>query len=550
MQRSSLSSLRLFAACLLAACGGAQSTGSTVSHEGPSAPVPHLAVGTATQGELTESDRVEDAVHHVDDYDLDLEAGQLVRLHVPQGAFDPWLRVTGPNEFSAEDDDAAPNTLDAVVQFTAPVAGTYRVSVTSAVGGQLGPYVVRVDTLPALPGAPLTLDTRATGNLGEFADPLLPGHSVFHFTGQGGSIVRVRVTSRDFDTIATVLGPHGERWVNDDANDLGPDGTERALDSTVFVALPVTGEYSLIVSAYGPGSTGAFAVSTQVRPPVVLHGAETVPSGGFAGPDGRGRIYSLIVGITEYVTHGRLYGCADDATFLGEAMRAAHLQRVDEQTILTDGQATRENFLAGIRSLAARAQPEDVVMVFYSGHGNIQPVPPEGDARELDGLDETVVMIDAQVTDTEVVHELDAIRAGTTILALDSCHAGGFAEDFMTRPGRMGIFSSDEDVLSDTAEPRRAGGYVSWYLRRGVLGEADYKPRDGVLYAGELTDYLWEGFVRDDDLMNPPGHLDPAQHIVLRRGSIGWNTILWAYPRPEDLSMPLLPDVALESSAP
>ena len=189
-------------------------------------------------------------------------------------------------------------------------------------------------------------------------------------------------------------------------------------------------------------------------------------------------------------------------------------------------------------------------MIFYSGHGNIQPVPASGDPLEHDGLDETLVMVDAQVTDTEVVHEIDAIHAGTIILALDSCHSGGFADDFMTRPGRVGIFSSDDDVLSDTAEPRRAGGYVSWYLRRGVLGEADDKPHDGVLYLGELTDYLYEGFVRDDDLMNPPTSMGPAQHLLMRRGSVPWNAILWPYPRTEDLTLPLLPPVSLESSPP
>ncbi len=541
----------LFVTLLLVACGGAQPTGTTTPQANGEGPAPsRLAIGTSTQGELTASDREEDGSHHVDDYDLDLNEGQLVRVHVPAGAIDPVVRITGPGDFSIENDDALPNTLDSMLQFTAPVTATYRVSVSSAVANQLGAYIVDVQSLSVIPGEPLALDARATGTLGAVSDPMFQGHSFLRFDGQGGSILRIRVTSRDFDTIATVIGPHGESWVNDDANDLGPEGTERALDSTVFVALPESGTYQLIVSAYGGGGSGAFSVATSVRPPVIVHAGETVPSGPFAGPEGRGRILSLIVGITEYVDHGRLYGCADDATFLGDAMRAAHLQRVDEQTVLIDAQATQANFLAGIRALAARAQPDDVVMIFYSGHGNVVPVPAGGDPHELDGIDETVVMIDGQLTDTEVVRELDAIRANTTILALDSCHAGGFAEDFMTRPGRMGIFSSDEDVLSDTAEPRRAGGYVSWYLRRGVLGEADYKPHDGVLYAGELTDYLYEGFVTDDDYMNPPGHLDPAQHLVIRRGSIGWNTILWAYPRGEDLAIPALPSVSLESSAP
>ena len=133
------------------------------------------------------------------------------------------------------------------------------------------------------------------------------------------------------------------------------------------------------------------------------------------------------------------------------------------------------------------------------------------------------------------------------ILALDTCHSGGFGDDWVRAPGRMGLFSSDGDVLSDTAEPRRAGGYLSWYLRRGVLGEADYKPHDGVLHAGEFTDYLLEGMVRDHRLMNPDGSVEPAQRFVLQRGGVVWTDVMWVYPRGEDLALPQVPPNTLES---
>src|SRR5690606_33108158 len=79
-----------------------------------------------------------------------------------------------------------------------------------------------------------------TSMLGENAQPRLPG-SWLHFEGQAGSIVRLRVTSSELDPIATLIGPSGQTWVNDDANDLGADGSERALDSTIVAALPESG---------------------------------------------------------------------------------------------------------------------------------------------------------------------------------------------------------------------------------------------------------------------------------------------------------------------
>jgi hypothetical protein len=370
----------------------------------------------------------------------------------------------------------------------------------------------------------------------------LPG-SWLHFEGQAGSIVKLRVTSTAFDTIATLLGPGGQTWINDDANDLGRDGSERALDSTIVAALPQTGTYQLIVTPYGRGA-GPFRVRTEVRPPILLAADGRRPDG-LAGSEGGGRLLGLYAGITAYENQGRLYGCADDARLLASAMREGHLQSESDQLVLPDGLATREAFLAGVQQIAGQAGPRDVALVFFSGHGQQEPDEAGGD--EMDRLDETILLYDGAMRDDELVAALSTIHAGTVILALDSCHSGGFADDWVRAPGRVGLFSSDEDVLSDTAEPHRAGGYLSWHLRRGVLGEADSRPRDGVLHAGELTDYINDGFVADHRLMNPTDDLDPAQRLVVRRGAVTWDQVLWVYPRNADLSLPPVPEVALTS---
>jgi len=545
----------------LGACGAA--TESVEVSTGPSgnnaAPMPDAgprAIGYGTlEAMLDASAEMDEQGRYLHRYTIDLAAGTRVRIRVPAGDLDPMLRLEGPDGWVRAIDDTFPPDLSALLELEAPITATYDLIVTTAPPGQQGRYVLEVAP-HAVTGEAHETGARSHHDLGRgaSADPGFPGRSFVRFHGEGGSIVRVRVTSPNFDTIATVMGPTGELWINDDANDLGEDGTESALDSTVELAIPSTGEYQLVVSAYGMTGAGPFDVRTSVRPPVVLHGSETAPTGPFAGPDGRGRILGLYAGITEYTSSNRLYGCADDARLLGDAMRGAHLQRVDEQTVLTDGAVTRAGFLDGLRNLGRTAQPDDVVIVFYSGHGNVQAVPTGARGPtaggELDGLDETLVLIDGPVTDDEVVAAMEGIHAGTVILALDSCHAGGFAEDFVDRPGRVGIFSSDEDILSDTAEPRRAGGYLSWYLRRAVLGEADYKPRDGVLHAGELTDYLVDGFTTDHRLMNPEGDLDPSQRLDFRRGSVTWPTVLWVYPRGEDLAMPSLPALSLESASP
>lgn len=542
---------------LTASCGGAgasvedvaavdaTSGGQTV--RGPSRPLPLSASGAQVQATLGPDAERDESGRFVHRYSVDFVAGQRLRVLVPSYPnFDPMVRITAPDGGVLLNDDAFPHTLDALLEFTPAVSGTYQLEVTTAPPGQTGAYSLTVMPNDGI-GEVHTLGASTQGQLGRTGvDPAFPGRSFVRFEAQGGSIIRVRVTSGEFDTIATVMGPSGEIWVNDDANDTGVDGRERALDSTVELSAPMTGTYQVVVSSFAPDGVGAFNIATSVRPPVTYADGETSPRGAFAGRNGQGRILGLYGGITEYQQAARLYGCADDATLLGEAMRASHLQRVDEQIVLTDAQATRAAFLDGVRSLARRAQPDDVVMVFFSGHGNVTPTP-AGDTSELDGLDETMMLIDGQISDTELARELSQVHAQTVILALDTCHSGGFADDWVNAPGHVGLFSSDSDVLSDTAQPRGAGGYLSYYLRRGVLGDADYKPHDGVLHAGELTDFLLEGMVRDHRLMNADGSVEPAQRFIMQRGSLVWTDVLWVYPRASDLRLPTTPAISLES---
>lgn len=537
-------------AFVLAACGGAPNPSGTTALGITDLPDAEVARRPASMGvnqaTLTATDPINDGRAHYHVWSIDLDPSQRVRIQMSSRALDPLMEVRGPNGFHLRNDDGFPGMLDAITDFAPPAPGRYEIWATTFGAGETGAYTLSITPRDAAGvGVPFELGGEATATLG--ADGMqegLPG-SWLRFEGTAGSVVRLRVTSQAFDTIATLIGPGGQTWINDDANDVG-DGSERSLDSTIVAALPDTGVYQLVVTPYGGQGGGPFRVRSTARPPVVLTG--TGRPEGLAGPDGGGRLLGVYAGITAYRDQGQLYGCADDARLLGEAMVAAHLQDASDQMVLPDGLATRQAFLGGIEQMAQLARPEDVVLIFFSGHG--QQVPDEASGDELDALDETIVLFDGSLRDDEVVAALDRIRAGTVILALDSCHSGGFARDWVSRPGRMGVFSSDEDVLSDTAEPHRAGGYLSWHLRRGVLGEADARPRDGVLHAGELTDYLNDGFVRDHRLMNPEHELDPAQRLVVSRGAVTWEQVLWVYPRNADFSLPPLPENPLTSPPP
>jgi hypothetical protein len=243
---------------------------------------------------------------------------------------------------------------------------------------------------------------------------------------------------------------------------------------------------------------------------------------------GGGRVWGLFAGITDYPgQQNDLPECANDAIKLAEALRTTGLLTPDRQILLTDAQATVANIRMGMQRIAQAAGPDDVFVFFYSGHGGRTDGGSQ-DAREIDGADEYLYVYDGQLMDDEMGRLFDGLRARTSILALDACFAGGFAKDVITRPGRVGMFSSEEDVTSSVAGNFQAGGYLSHFLRLAMSGEADTDPRDGVLTVGELTHWTWQQFGRHaSDVRMSMGY----QHLVVDRGAVGASQVLWAYRR-------------------
>lgn len=527
----------------LAACGGAPAMTDPVLdaleaaetvETGPTGEVRALEVGASAMGFIPQ-----DVVAYDDDtpivrWEVEVAEPGMARIELLSEELDTVVRVTAPDGRTWRNDDWS--GTNSMVQLTTMPAGTWT-----------------IDAMPYDPASTGRLTVRWTGMDPDVTLPLLtpdedvqapvsPGGAGFGGTSteagvwidaRAGERLRVRVTSRDFDTTALLIGPGGQRWFNDDANDTGPDGTESTLDSTIQAVVGQTGRYQLIVSPYGGQGAGSFHARLEVADPIVVLPGESVPAETYAGVDAQGRMYGIFFGIETYSETDVLEGCDDDATFLARAFRDRGLMRAEDQVILTDHKVTREAFVTAVEELAARVGPDDTVVFFFSGHGGTMPVA-EDDEWEINGVDETLVFHDGQMRDHEVVRWLDNLDVGTMMLALDSCHAGGFLRDFMTQPGRIALMSSDEDVLSSTAQPVGAGGYLSYAMREAVRETADQRPNDGALYAGEFTDAIVENFQQHYADMNPEGSFEPLQRLSMDRGSYHWTDLLWIYPRNPD----------------
>ena len=62
-----------------------------------------------------------------------------------------------------------------------------------------------------------------------------------------------------------------------------------------------------------------------------------------------------------------------------------------------------------LQTIAQRIRPDDVLVFFFSGHGG--QTSSSTDTRELDSMDEYIVMHDGNLMDDETGRLFDAIRA-------------------------------------------------------------------------------------------------------------------------------------------
>jgi hypothetical protein len=105
------------------------------------------------------------------------------------------------------------------------------------------------------------------------------------------------------------------------------------------------------------------------------------------------------------------------------------------------------------------------------------------------------------------------------MVVLDSCFSGGF-RSLIDRPNVMGLFSSEEDLTSLVADRFKAGGFLSYFLRGGLGGEAD-DDGDRIVTAGELSTYVRRRFRREGDIPAQTREDETNyQNILVERGGV------------------------------
>ena len=139
---------------------------------------------------------------------------------------------------------------------------------------------------------------------------------------------------------------------------------------------------------------------------------------------------ALLVGINAYPDPAnRLEGCVND-TFLMSGVLQEYGFDAQDIRLLLDERATRNAMVDRMDWLVDGMRPNDVRVLFYSGHGT--QIPSYGPLAEPDGMDESLVPYDfdwtgeTAFTDKEFLKFYSQLPYASHFLGVfDCCHAGG-----------------------------------------------------------------------------------------------------------------------------
>ncbi|MCI5106038.1 MAG: caspase family protein, partial [Pseudomonadales bacterium] len=474
-------------------------------------------------GRLENGDLTLQSGEYRDSYSFEGSPGQRVSIDLRSDEFDTYVILVSPSGEQEENDDANGTNSQLVIDLTEQ--GSYQVWVTSFSEGETGSYQLEIANgdssgIAASVSADvnnLSVGESVTGNLSSTDSRAVTDgpEDAFVFYGEAGESVIIDLESGEFDTYLTLITPDGERIENDDFQ-------SSLQQSQVSLSLPQTGRYRVIASSYGGQGLGDYLLSVRAG-----SSGSSIPGGVLAGGSG-GQIYGLFVGVADYPgTDSDLPLTDQDAQRARDALIQGAGMNPGNATTLLNSDATRANFSNALDRIAATADSDDTLVIFYSGHGSRLPRSSGYDSRDPDGYDETMVLYDENLLDDELAAMLDAMDVGKVLLVMDSCFSGGFAKDIVSRPGRMGMFSSEEDVLSQVAMKFQAGGYLSYFFEEALTQRYADRDNNGEITAIELSQYLHQRFDTDvksfgtDDYVRAQGPQASYQKLVIDRGGIG-----------------------------
>lgn len=137
------------------------------------------------------------------------------------------------------------------------------------------------------------------------------------------------------------------------------------------------------------------------------------------GPSVKGRNYALVIGNNDYKTLPALKTAVGDAKAVAELLKARYT--FDDGTVTLLLNADRSTILGALTQLRGKLTPDDRLLVYYAGHGQIDEAANEGFWQPVDalpGADYT------WISNADLRRNLRGMSAKHVLVVADSCFSG------------------------------------------------------------------------------------------------------------------------------
>jgi WD40 repeat protein len=258
-------------------------------------------------------------------------------------------------------------------------------------------------------------------------------------------------------------------------------------------------------------------------------------------------LHLLVIGVNQYanVAYNLKYAVADAQDFGEEferQQRKIGQYEEIEVTTLLDSQATKANVLYALKRLAGSAdgtppagspaelqkiktaEPEDLVVIYYAGHGTAQDqrfylIPHdlgyEGSRTELDDAGLRTILLHS-ISDLELEQACESVDAGLIVMLIDACNSGQALEAEEKRRGPMNskglaqlayekgmyILTAAQSYQAALEAEQLGHGYLTFALVEEGLKTpaADFQPPDNQVMLREWLDYATERVPRMQEM--------------------------------------------------
>jgi WD40 repeat protein len=320
-----------------------------------------------------------------------------------------------------------------------------------------------------------------------------------------------------------------------------------------------------------------------------------LPINGADGLKRTGTTYILAVGVNSYANpqYNLKYAVADAQAF-GEEFARQQVKMGPSTRVeliqLLNQDATKANILTALKLLSGEAattlptgapesllklkpaQPEDLVIIYYAGHGTAQQsafylIPHDlgyqGERTKLDqsGLNSILAH---SISDKELERALETVDAGELLFVIDACNSGQALEAEEKRRGPMNskglaqlayekgmyILTAAQGYQAALEAAQLGHGYLTYALVEEGLksAAADKAPHDGRVYVREWLDYATErvpemqetkmketrgfgfGFVEVEEKRNDSAKGDDSAKSAVQRPRVFYRRELEAHP--------------------